>query len=1458
MSTEEDTVSIISFDDELYLEDDNALPGSDIRIRHWLTQQCRFALEVDSTTLLDAQTKEKDLAPDRIGPYALGGPGELLSSVLMTQSTSTVSEQGGEAALRADSPLLGFGGKGVGDGNERTLLDPLHFPSATYVRDLPRDSINFRRKHSPHSSHSSNTSSSRPAHGRCHSTSSSPRRISLGLSPLSRRPSLLRQPSLPLLGELDDEPSPSASTIIPQAISPHIPQAGRSRAQSNASISSFHLPTSMQHCLQSPPPTLSPIPSSPPSPPQINWKHSRIPNSPPVSSTLASLSFGAPDNDGGAAVKPLTSPIPRPQSQIHAHRQQPVSIPQLSPSIVSRSSSTLSLALLANNPNNRNAVYIDDDSIAINPADDIEDDLVALVAVSNDGGSVIDSPTVEAGDSDRLQGHHTLHTNTGVYSNGIGSSSQVYLGSGSTSTSGMTTTTAKKPTRPPPAPPLIMDEVIELGDDQGGLGGVGVVDEDAISSSRGVDVDEKRPQFSVDDSLWRDRSVSAVGDVYLHRRQPSRQQPHEESDFDTECHDTDTEADADSGEPAGDNNLFMSRWSLTSSMDENLPSSSAGGVGGRGSMVSAFGVVGGSNGGGGLFGSRKRRSLEKEKSVDDKETEKEKHTDSNKKRGRLVSFISRISHNIGSPPPSASFQHTTTPSSPSPSLTVRTHQGFEIHHDPSNVPLPATLGYWFGDMVSPSAMGISGIGVVVEGKKRKDKNKENKKKKGKESQEESEEKVDVNNQEESGKEAKDSIDSLEAVPASPAGFPVPAHGADSTATVNFKANQKAALLQLRVDTSVHSGGHQQPQFGQLPKTNSATSPVPSLSSPRICSSPESLSFRGESHSMTLGVSQSPNPAQHRHSLHPQHQQLKALKPIVTAFSDGVATSGSPSGEGGNGGAMSMGMRRVRSSSAADLLEGSGGAGGYYDSYPYHAQQHQYHAFGQQGQVQGPGQSQSQSQARRYASGDELHAQSQDQNRQQGYSSEASSHQPQQRQRRQSQPLQSQIHTQSELQQPPQQQDRQSQTSSSVNDGYYVLEGASSLMSPAAIANIIAPRRPVLVKSVSTSMLNLGSGGYYGMQDGYVAGDARRSGDLPDSPILFATTHDDDSDDEDDFGGSYNGVRGVDGEDEEEDYGVEASHAQRRGGGGGGGLTSDSETERDIATREREAEHKKLETEHEENWGTFFRREQSQSLEKQSTATTSATLTTTSTATPRASIDAPSPSSAAPSIKGSTVTTRSSDSANIVVTKTQEKMQLLVEDVDERHDSRLRSLSDGAVALMPTPAVKTGTGSSKGFRGFVERMKFATISNTSSSSSSPSPSPIIPPLVPTSIASATSTASLFTSTTVTTTAAPNAPSSPSALHSPATSFVMGSSAFLNNDGLFGPDNQKKKQKKQPKRKLVINGVSENDVQGYEAVKAWCESFGEIREMKRTPDGHLHVDFRKASVAETSWAGQGVAR
>ena len=120
VSTEEDNVSILSFDD---LEDD-ALHGSDVRIQRWLSQQCRFGLDVPKG--------EKELRS--LNVPGLCGAGELLPTVLLKnhRGSSTVSEEFDEAALRADSPLLGFGVE-----DERTLMDPLHFPSATYVRDLP-------------------------------------------------------------------------------------------------------------------------------------------------------------------------------------------------------------------------------------------------------------------------------------------------------------------------------------------------------------------------------------------------------------------------------------------------------------------------------------------------------------------------------------------------------------------------------------------------------------------------------------------------------------------------------------------------------------------------------------------------------------------------------------------------------------------------------------------------------------------------------------------------------------------------------------------------------------------------------------------------------------------------------------------------------------------------------------------------------------------------------------------------------------------------------------------------------------------------------------------------------------------------------------------------------------------------------------------------------------------------
>ena len=372
-------------------------------------------------------------------------------------------------------------------------------------------------------------------------------------------------------------------------------------------------------------PPLTPITPSP-----FIWRHTRKPNTPPVSSTLASFSFG--NSPGGVRI--------RPHSQLHghgpslhpAHRHPP---PQKIPHTLSRSSSALSLSL---STNNRNAVYIDE-------IIDIDSGVEGHVAEG--GKSLNDDLGVKSGEDDGPQvrneeGHHTpliSPTNTpntvGAYFNAL-RSSQVYLGIG---------TDTKTPTRPPPAPPLIIDE-------KGGLGGVGVIDEDAIE----------------DQSLTGDRRAdSGVYSHHQHHRHHHRQ-PRVPQQQHMQIEETDTEHDDSEGE---DDKPSTSRWSLTSSTGE-IPSPAESGV------VATFGVGGG--GGGGLFGSRKRMSLggdkidkakgadekddeEKEKipkfieklgSIEEKEKEKEKITE--KKRGRLVSFISRISSNIMTPPPPTTFQ----------------------------------------------------------------------------------------------------------------------------------------------------------------------------------------------------------------------------------------------------------------------------------------------------------------------------------------------------------------------------------------------------------------------------------------------------------------------------------------------------------------------------------------------------------------------------------------------------------------------------------------------------------------------------------------------------------------------------------------------------------------------------------------------------------------------------------
>ncbi|EAU92759.1 hypothetical protein CC1G_01804 [Coprinopsis cinerea okayama7 len=65
--------------------------------------------------------------------------------------------------------------------------------------------------------------------------------------------------------------------------------------------------------------------------------------------------------------------------------------------------------------------------------------------------------------------------------------------------------------------------------------------------------------------------------------------------------------------------------------------------------------------------------------------------------------------------------------------------------------------------------------------------------------------------------------------------------------------------------------------------------------------------------------------------------------------------------------------------------------------------------------------------------------------------------------------------------------------------------------------------------------------------------------------------------------------------------------------------------------------------------------------------------------------------------------------------------------------------------------------------------------------------------------------------------------------------------------FGSLNTRGNQKK--KKKLVISGVGVHETRKFEGVRRWCESFGEIRQVTRAPNGDLHIEFRKADVADT---------
>ncbi|KAJ8597589.1 hypothetical protein M405DRAFT_723971 [Rhizopogon salebrosus TDB-379] len=58
-----------------------------------------------------------------------------------------------------------------------------------------------------------------------------------------------------------------------------------------------------------------------------------------------------------------------------------------------------------------------------------------------------------------------------------------------------------------------------------------------------------------------------------------------------------------------------------------------------------------------------------------------------------------------------------------------------------------------------------------------------------------------------------------------------------------------------------------------------------------------------------------------------------------------------------------------------------------------------------------------------------------------------------------------------------------------------------------------------------------------------------------------------------------------------------------------------------------------------------------------------------------------------------------------------------------------------------------------------------------------------------------------------------------------------------------------QSRSTKKKLVISGIPRNDTRRLEAVQKWCQSFGEVDQITRMPNGDLQINFHKAEVADT---------
>ncbi|KAA1473626.1 hypothetical protein DENSPDRAFT_765065, partial [Dentipellis sp. KUC8613] len=52
-----------------------------------------------------------------------------------------------------------------------------------------------------------------------------------------------------------------------------------------------------------------------------------------------------------------------------------------------------------------------------------------------------------------------------------------------------------------------------------------------------------------------------------------------------------------------------------------------------------------------------------------------------------------------------------------------------------------------------------------------------------------------------------------------------------------------------------------------------------------------------------------------------------------------------------------------------------------------------------------------------------------------------------------------------------------------------------------------------------------------------------------------------------------------------------------------------------------------------------------------------------------------------------------------------------------------------------------------------------------------------------------------------------------------------------------------------RRLIVSGIAADDVRGEQAVKKWCEGFGEVSKVGRRPNGAMEIRWKKAEVAET---------